>query len=69
VAGSSPVLGQPSAAPRFRIELFERDGYSQWDAVVYDLADHGPDLPYAKVTAPSLDHALDQAAHYVKVAH
>lgn len=52
--------------PRFRIEIFDRTGF--WEAKVYDLADHGPDMPYAVASSGHIDHVMDQAAHYVLVA-
>lgn len=65
---STSRSGGNDGGPRFRVELFQREGYDQWDAVVYDLADHGPDLPYASVTAPSLPDALAQTASYLLAA-
>lgn len=49
--------------PRFRIDV-RQDGLG-WEAVIYDFADHGPDLPYATVSGPELGSVMDSAAHYV----
>jgi hypothetical protein len=51
---------------RFRIDVFDHGDW--WEADVYDLHDHGPDLAYASVTSGDLAKLLDQATHYVLVA-
>lgn len=53
------------AGSRFRIDVAHDD--AGWEVKVYDLADHGPDMPYAAVVGP-LDQALRSAAHYVLMA-
>ncbi len=50
---------------RFRISI-SQDEYG-WKGTLYDLADHGPDLPYAKVTG-SLERVLDSLSHFALVA-
>lgn len=53
-------------SPRFRISVF--DLATGWEAVVYDLHDHGDDLPYAVVSGRVLGPVIQSAAHYVTVA-
>lgn len=51
---------------RFRIEV--KPVADAWEATVYDLADHGPDVPYARVICSSLERAMREASHYVVMA-
>lgn len=51
---------------RFRIEV--KPVGDAWEATVYDLADHGPDTPYARVFCSTLEHAMREASHYVVIA-
>jgi hypothetical protein len=60
--------GRPLGDHRFTIDVFHRTDPEHWEAVVYDLHDHGAQLPYAEITAGLLERALAQATHYVLVA-
>lgn len=40
----------------------------EWEATIYDMDDHGPDLPYAVVACSSLAEVLRQASHYILMA-
>lgn len=51
---------------RFRIDIGQTD--DGWEAVIYDLADHGPDMPYAKVWNRNIDVVMRHVAPYVASA-
>jgi hypothetical protein len=52
---------------RFRTKVTQdREGW--WRVEVYDLDDHGPDVPYAVVESPNRENAMREAGHYVAVA-
>lgn len=54
--------------PRFTIDLHQRTDPEHWEAVIFDHEDHGSQMPYAEVTAGTLERTLAHATHYVLMA-